>query len=65
MELSGRLHAPAALLSGAHRIGDWVVLRSGFYALGKTNLPFQELNPGRPSRSLITILTELSRRLEV
>jgi hypothetical protein len=60
MEVSGQLHAPAALPPGkeppgAHWIGGWVDLRAGLDDLEKRKflaLPGLELRPlGRPVRS--------------
>jgi len=68
MEVSGQLHASAALTprekaSSTHCIRGWVGSRAG---LGRGNEekkfllhPFLELNTGRPARTLFTILTEL------
>jgi hypothetical protein len=53
MQVSGHLHAP----------GGWVDPRAGLDEVAKKSLyhPCQESNPGRSVRSLVTILTELSR----
>jgi len=62
MEVSGQLHAPAALLPGkktpgTHRTGGWVRPRRG--SKKKKNplvYPCRESNPGCPVHSLITLL---------
>jgi hypothetical protein len=69
MEVSGQLHAQAALLSWerapcTHLIGGWVGPRAGLDAVAKRRNPIialTESNPGRPVRRLVTILTELPR----
>jgi hypothetical protein len=68
MEVSGQLDAPAALLPGKEApisigLEAWLGTRSGLDAVVKRkNLrPFRELNPGRPARSLVAVLTELPR----
>jgi hypothetical protein len=55
MEVSGQLHAPGA--AGTHWTG------AGLDAVPKRKLysPCGESNPGRPARSLVTVLTEISR----
>jgi hypothetical protein len=75
MELSGKLHTPAALppgvtASGTHWIGRWVGPRAGQDAVAKQKgSPFTarawNLNPGRPAHSLVTITTELLRLLKL
>jgi len=54
MEVSGQLHAPAALPQ---------YCQSGRRDEEKkfSSLRLPQLNPGRPARSLVTILTELPR----
>jgi hypothetical protein len=70
MKVSGQLHDPAILFpgenaAGTHWIGGSVGSGVGLEAVAKTkkNLPCacREPNPGRPARSLTTILTELPR----
>jgi hypothetical protein len=41
MKVSGKLHAPAALLPGKqpHWVGEWVSLRAGQDAVAKRKLP--------------------------
>jgi len=34
--------------------------RAGLYVVAKRKIPYRELNPGRPARSLVTTLTQLS-----
>jgi hypothetical protein len=58
MEVSGQIHAPAALPpgkehAGKHLIGGWVGLRAGLGAVEcrkKIPCPCRESNPGRPAR---------------
>jgi hypothetical protein len=58
MKVNGQLHAPAALLPGnnprTNWIGDWVGFRAGPDAGG--------IEPCRPARSLVTILTYTKRK---
>jgi hypothetical protein len=63
MEESGQLHAPAALTSGERALGtqwteDSVGPRAGPEALAKREIPYScwESDPGRLTRSLVTIL---------
>jgi len=64
MEVSGLLHAPPALPSGESRVthwtGGWVSLRAGLDAETKKpyHWPSQDLNPGRPARSLVSMYTD-------
>jgi hypothetical protein len=52
MEVSGQLHAPAALLPVTHWIGDRVGLRAGMDTKNKKKSdPCRELNPGRPAHT--------------
>jgi hypothetical protein len=68
MEMSGQLHAPAALPPGkeppgTHLIGG-AVLRAGLVAVAnnrKKNYPCWESNPDRPARSSVTVLNEIPR----
>jgi hypothetical protein len=66
MKVSGQLHASAALPPGkeppgTYWIGDWVIPRAGLVAVKKRKiLPCRESNPGRPARSPVSILIELS-----
>jgi hypothetical protein len=65
MEVSGQHHAPATLLPGEQPpIPTGYERQSGRGGEEKKSLHclFRELNLGRPARSLVTILTELSRR---
>jgi len=49
MEVSGQLHAPAALLPGTHWIGCWVGPRAILGAVKrKIPSPHQESNPRTP-----------------
>jgi hypothetical protein len=52
---------------GTHWIGDWMGPRAGLDAVAKRkkshHCSCRELNSGRPTRSLVTILTELPRFL--
>jgi hypothetical protein len=48
---------------GTHWIGGWVDSRADPKAVAKRNNPCRESSLGRPTRSLVTILTELSRLL--
>jgi hypothetical protein len=68
MEMNGQLHAlgpipPGGRYVGTHWIGRWVGPRAGLDAVAKRkNLaPCRESNLGHPSRSLVTVLTELLR----
>jgi len=70
MEMSGQLQAPVALFPnrkpGTHWIGGLVGPRAGLDSgEEKKSLYYscQELNPSRPVRSLVTILTELEERM--
>jgi hypothetical protein len=68
MEVSGQIHAPAAILQEKESsvpIGQKAGWDSGMDAVAKRRIlcPFRESNPGRPVQSLVTILTELSRLL--
>jgi hypothetical protein len=74
MEVSGQLHASAALPPGetapyAQCVGGWVVpkSRSGHCGEEKNVFPLLVIKPrflgGHPFRSLVAILTELSRFL--
>jgi hypothetical protein len=65
MEVSGQLHATAALSPGKDCTLDGPHSLSGWGGEEKEYLPYpwRELNPGHPARSLVTILTELSRPL--
>jgi hypothetical protein len=58
MEVSGHLHAPAALppmerATGTHWMGDWVGPRAGLDTVSKRKVPSprRESNPDRPARS--------------
>jgi hypothetical protein len=57
MEVSGQLHAPAALPErapvGTHCIGGWVLLRAGLDAVAKRKFPSprSDSNPDHPARS--------------
>jgi len=68
MEVSGQLHAPAALPPGKsphYSLDRWLgglQNRSGRSGK-KVPYPRQKSNPGRPARSLVTIRTEISRLL--
>jgi hypothetical protein len=64
MEVSGQLHAPAALLQdkqppGTHWIEGWVGPRAGLDGMIKRKNPctWQQSNPGGPTRSLVATLT--------
>jgi hypothetical protein len=71
MEVSGQLHAPATLLPGKkprhpldRRLGG-SQSRSGRGGEEKNSpFPCKESNPGRPARSVVIVLTELSRLRE-
>jgi hypothetical protein len=54
---------PGEMVAGTHSIRGWVGPRAALDAVGKRRnpSPFRESNPGRPVRSLVTILTELTR----
>jgi hypothetical protein len=70
MEMSGQLHAPAALspkeraldINWVPKMG-WPQSRSVRDSKEENPRPYQKLNPGRPTLRLVTILTELSRHL--
>jgi hypothetical protein len=56
MEVSGQLHAPAALPPekdppGTHWIGGWVGPRAGLDMVSKRPSPCRESNPDRPAHS--------------
>jgi len=64
MEVSGQLHAPAAVAPGERApgtqwIGGWEGLRARLDLEAKTKIssPCRESNPVRPARSLVAILT--------
>jgi hypothetical protein len=63
MEVSGQIHAPAALPLGKEppvpldRLGG-LQNRSGTSGEETNPCIYRESNPGRPSRSVITILTD-------
>jgi hypothetical protein len=67
MEVSGHLHArddlPRSKSHGTHCIGGWVGPRADLDVAMKGkkshHCPSRELNPGPPSRSLVSVLTEL------
>jgi len=66
MEVSGQLHAPAALplgeiAPGTHWIGGWVGPRAICDAVVKRKYPCPcwKSNPSHAAHSLVTILTEL------
>jgi hypothetical protein len=70
MEVSGQLHTPAAFnpvtVLGYYRLRGWVDLKACLDAVRKRknshHCPCREMNPqGRPARSLVAILAELSR----
>jgi hypothetical protein len=52
---------PSERAPGTHWIGGWVGPIDGLDAVAKWKgpWPYWEQNPGRPARSLVTILTEL------
>jgi hypothetical protein len=65
MEASGQFHASTALppgirAPGIYRIGDLVCPRADLNAVMKKisrHCPSRELNPGRPARRIVCILT--------
>jgi hypothetical protein len=65
MEVSGQLHVPATLPPGnnpRYQLDRILVgFRADVDAVVKRKIPIlcQESNPSRPSRSVVTILTEL------
>jgi hypothetical protein len=65
MEVNDHVHALAALPPGkvvsAHWLGNYMNPRAGLDTLARRKIPrfCRESNPGLPSRSLITLLTEL------
>jgi hypothetical protein len=67
MDVSGHLHAPAALsgerVPGTHWIGGWLGPIAGLDAVANRKIlsPCRESNSGCPARSLVAILTELFR----
>jgi hypothetical protein len=67
MEVSGQFHAPAALPLGKilwYSLVRWLGgTQSRSESGGEKKKPNsrRESNPGRPARSLVTVLTELSR----
>jgi hypothetical protein len=67
MEVNGQIYAPALLPLGKEPpptrwVGGWVGPRAGLEAVAERKYPFfwQEWSPGRPVRSTITILSNLS-----
>jgi len=54
MEVSGQLHAPAALLRGKDhgtlRMGGWVDPREGLDVVAKTKSPFSPLQQSKVAR---------------
>jgi hypothetical protein len=58
---SGRF-TPGETTPGTNWIGSWVRPRVGLNAVArrKSPSPCRESNPGRPARSLVTILTEVA-----
>jgi hypothetical protein len=68
MEVSGQLHAPAALTLGmlANWVRGWVGPRAELDPREKREISHScwEWNLGSPARSLVTTLTELSRSLQ-
>jgi hypothetical protein len=59
-DMCGQFHAPATLcpgeeLPGTHWIGGWASHRAGVDAAAR------ESNPDRPVRSIVTILTGVTR----
>jgi hypothetical protein len=64
MEVSGQLHALAALTPGrapgTHWIGGWMGLKASLDVVGKKKNPCWELNPSCPASSLVTTITDLS-----
>jgi hypothetical protein len=50
---------PGERAPGTHRIGGWMNPKANLDAVAKRKIPAsrRESNPGRPSRSLVTILT--------
>jgi hypothetical protein len=56
--MRGQLHA-SAVTSGNHWIRSWLGARAGLNAVAKRRNPYRELNPFRPTRNLVLILTEL------
>jgi hypothetical protein len=64
MEVCGQLHVPAALPPGKITpAGCWMGTGPGLDAVAKRkkSLPClcQESNPGRPARSLVTMMTDI------
>jgi hypothetical protein len=59
---SGRF-TPGKRAPGTHWIGSRVDFRAGLYSVAKRKIPTpcRESNSARPARSLVTMLTELSR----
>jgi hypothetical protein len=67
VEVNGQRHAPSCFIpgersTGTHWTGGWVGPRGGLDAVVKRELPSPclESYPGRPTRSLVTALTDLS-----
>jgi hypothetical protein len=70
--VSSKFHAPAALTPGiisssTHLTEGWMGPSDGLNAVAKRkkSLPCWESKPGRPASSIVTILTELSRLLNL
>jgi len=65
MVVSGQLHVPAALYPGKEppvSIGleaGWAHSRFGRGDKRSDHNPYRELNPGRPARNLVTVLSSL------
>jgi hypothetical protein len=67
MDMSGRLHAPAALPLEKQPLGGWMGPRAGLDMVVKRKgpSPCRESNPDRPAHSLVAIPNELPRFLNV
>jgi hypothetical protein len=72
MEVSGQLHASAALppgerAPGTHWTGGRVGPTAALQAEAKriNPCPSQESNPGRPGRSLVTVLTDIPYKMQL
>jgi len=65
MEVISQIHvvAPKERTPATHWIGSWVGHRAGLDAMARSKnpTPYQESNPNRPVRSLVTIMTDLPR----
>jgi hypothetical protein len=53
MEVSGQVHAPVAL---PHWTGGWVGPSAGLDAVERRKILRRKSNPGRPARTVVTVV---------